>query len=328
MRSFMKWQLAIVLAVIASACPAWAQDDEQAPAIHPVAILSFSERGREAAEMGDKVTDLLFANLIANPELYLVDRADLKKILEEQELNLSGVVNQSQATKVGQLTGAKIIVTGSVLQVGDSLYLIAKIIGTETSRVVGASVKGSVRDDLGDLVEDLSAEVAKTILKRSGDLVAKPATRDDRVAALKKKLGKSKLPVVQIKIPERHIGRPAVDPAAETEITLFCTESGFTVIDPDEGNRKDVDVMISGEAFSEFATRRGNLISVKARLEVKAVDRLTGEILAIDRQTCVAVGLTEQVAAKSALQEAGAMVAERLLPKLATPEKGKKKRKR
>ncbi len=327
MRAFVKWQLAIVLAMLVLPTLALAQDDK-AQTVYPVAILPFSERGREVADMGNKVTDLLFANLIANPELYLVDREDLKKVLEEQELNLSGVVNPSQATKVGQLTGAKIIVTGSVLQVDNSLYLIAKIIGTETSRVVGTSAKGNVRDELGALAETLAAEVGKTILKRSDELVAKPATREDRVAALKKKLGKSKLPNVQIKIPERHIGQATIDPAAETEITLFCTESGFTVIDPDEGDKKDVDVMITGEAFSEFATRRGNLISVKARIEVKAVDRQSGEIVAIDRQTCVAVGLTEQVAAKSALQEAGAAVAERLLPKLATPEKDKKKRKR
>jgi hypothetical protein len=50
-------------------------------------------------------------------------------------------------------------------------------------------------------------------------------------------------------------------------------------------------VLLSGEGFSEFASRHGNLISVKARLELKAVDRQTARILAIDRQTSVAVDL-------------------------------------
>ena len=43
--------------------------------------------------------------------------------------------------------------------------------------------------------------------------------------------------------------------------------------------------------------------------------------MAVDRQTTVAVDLTEQIAAKNALQEAGAVLAERLLPKLVTPVK-------
>ena len=62
--------------------------------------------------------------------------------------------------------------------------------------------------------------------------------------------------------------------------------------------------------------RHGNLVSVKARVEVKAVDQKSGRIVASDRQTTVAVDLTEQIAAKNALQEAGAQLAERLLPKI------------
>ena len=42
----------------------------------------------------------------------------------------------------------------------------------------------------------------------------------------------------------------------------------------------------------------------------------SGKILAIDRQTSVAVDLAEHVAAKIALQNGAAELAERLLPKL------------
>jgi hypothetical protein len=62
--------------------------------------------------------------------------------------------------------------------------------------------------------------------------------------------------------------------------------------------------------------RRGNLVSVKARLEVKAIDLATDKIIAIDRQVAVEVDLTEQIAGKKALQKAAAMIAERMLPKL------------
>src|SRR5262249_23943592 len=105
-------------------------------------------------------------------------------------------------------------------------------------------------------------------------------------------------------------------PAAETEITMFCKDTGFTVIDPKEGRKKDADILIQGEAFSEHAVQHGNLISVKARLEVKAIDQATGKILAVDRQTTVALDLTEQIAAMNALQEAGATIVEQMLPKI------------
>lgn len=304
-----------------------AKDKAEAP-VYPVAIFPFQERGRDVSELGNQVTDLLFANLVAEPEMYLVDREDMKKILDEQELNLSGLVNPATAARVGHLTGAKILVTGSVLQSGESLYVIAKVIGTETSRVLGASVKGGAKDELDGLVEQLAEKVHEVVTKRGGDLVAQPVTREDRLAALQKQMGKGRRPKVFVDISERHVGQAAIDPAAETEVVLFCRELGFEVIDPDEGDRSDADVLLLGEGFSEFATRHGNLISIKARLELKAVDADTGRVLAADRHTSVAVDLTEQVAGKTALQEAAANLASRVLPKLVEPAKGKKPAKR
>ena len=76
------------------------------------------------------------------------------------------------------------------------------------------------------------------------------------------------------------------------------------------------DVEITGEAFSAQGLRRGNLISCKARVELKARTRLEGKVLAVDRETGVAVDITEQTAAKTALQNAAAELASRIAPKL------------
>ena len=47
-----------------------------------------------------------------------------------------------------------------------------------------------------------------------------------------------------------------------------------------------------------------------------AIDKATGRILFIDRQSTVAVDLSEQLAGKTALQDAGAKLTERMLPTL------------
>lgn len=319
-----------VLLCLASCCLLlWPQDataQEKPPTIYPAAVLPFQERGAEVKGLGSQMTDLLFVQLVADPELYLVERDELTKVLEELELSHSGLVHPAHALDVGHLTGAKILITGSVLQAGGHLYVIAKIIGTETSRVLGASVKGHPNDDLDRLARELAAEVSKTVKRRAADLVAKPVTRADRLETLKKKLGKGPRPTVAIQVTERHIGQRTIDPAAETELALFCRELGFAVVDGAQGNRGEADVLLTGEGFSEFAARHGQLISVRARLELKAVERRTGRVLAVDRQTTVAVDLTEQIAGKTALQEAAAELACRILPQLAETArvKGKK----
>jgi hypothetical protein len=286
--------------------------------VHPTAIFPFAERGGGVKGYGAKIADILFAQLVADPELYLVDRQDMEKTLGEAEISLSGMVGSGQATQVGQLTGAKILVTGSVIEADKTLYVIAKIIGTETSQVKGASVKGRTSDELSPLVEELAGDVAKTIKEKADQLVAATVDPADRIAALRKTLGGARRPAVLISVVERHVGQATIDPAAETELLLLCRETDFPVIDSEAGTAKQAEVILKGEGFSEFAMRRGNLVSVKARLEIKAVDRATDKVLAADRQVAVEVDLTEQLAGKKALQKAAAQIAERLLPKLVT----------
>jgi len=312
--------------LLASTSPSYSDDkrEEKKPTVYPAALFVFEERGAGTREMGAKTTDLLFAKLVAKDGLVLVDREELKKTLAEAELNLSGAVKPAEATKVGQLTGAKLLVTGSVLLIDKKLYLVAKVIGTETGRVSGVSVDGKA-DELDTLTTQLADKVAETIAKKSDDLVAKVVAPADRAAALKEQLKKGQRPSVWVKVSERHVGAATIDPAAQTELILFLKETGFEVIDSEEGRREQADVIITGEGISTFTAKHGNLTTVKARLEIKVVDRKSDKVLAVDRQTAMVVDLSETLAGKAALQEAAATLAERLLPKLVKEAKEEKK---
>ena len=278
-----------------------------------VAIFDFESRDEAVRDLGSKVSSLLNANLSAEPQIITVERAELEKLLGEQELGLSGTVAPDTAAKVGHLTGAKVLVTGRVFKADKELVVVAKIIGTETSRVYGELVKGGLATPITDLCSDLAKKIANTVTQKSDTLVAKVETREDRIDRIKKSVNTDRLPIISVHIGERHFGQTVIDPAAETELGLILQQCGFKLLDDKSKDKPDIE--ITGDAFSAYGLRKGNLVSCKARVEIKA-QKPAGQIVAMDRQTSVAVDVAEQTAAKTALQNAAMDVAERLAPKL------------
>jgi hypothetical protein len=279
-----------------------------------VAVFDFEESDDSVKGLGSKASALINVYLSAEPQIMTVERTELQKLLGEQELGLSGNVSAATAAKVGQLTGAKVIITGRIFTVGKELMMLGKVIGTENSRVYGEIVKGTSASSLDTMCQELAKKLGAVVDQKGETLVAKVPTHEERVAKLKEALKGKQLPVMHVKIAEQHYGGQIIDPAAETEFGLLLRETGFTLADAQSTAK--VEIELTGEAFSEFGMRKGNLYSCKARVEIKALEKATGKILWTDRQTSVAMDIAERTAAKSALQNAAAQLAERVLPKL------------
>lgn len=299
-----------LIIIITSLLLTWTSRAEE---VLSVAVFDFESKDEAVKDLGPKVAALINADLSADPRIITVERAELEKALGEQELGLSGTVQPETAAKVGHLTGAKVLVTGRVFKVDQETIMVSKIIGTETSRVYGEVVKAS-KGSPSDMASQLAKKIADTIVAKSETLVAKVEKTEDRIEKIRKSIKSNDLPKVSVNIPETHFGARAVDPAAQTEISFILQKCGFTLLD--SSSKEKPDIQFVGEAFSEMGVRKGNLVSCKARVELKALDR-DGKILAIDRQTSVAVDLSEQIAGKSALQRAAQELAERLIPQAA-----------
>jgi hypothetical protein len=276
---------------------------------------------------------LLTAFLTADNNLQLVERAQIKKILEEMALGQTGIVDEETKAKIGKMTGAKFLVAGRAMIVGKQLFITAKIMSTETSQVGALIAKGPTDGKLDEIVQDLATKISGYMAEKAAAMMPKVVTEKDIIAALQKRLEGKALPKFAVLIGESHVGLPTVDPAAETEVSFLLKSVGATLISTKNAGLSDwakdflketgkeiptslseADVVIVGEGFSEYAGVTDKLISVKARVEMKAVDVKTGKILAIGRATTTAVDLAENIAGKSALQKAAQEIALKLIP--------------
>ncbi len=291
-----------------------------------VAVLTFEAADEELTQTAGKITDLITAFLSNEPSFQLVERNKIDDILKELGLSMTGIVDEAQAVKIGNMVGAQIMITGKAFTVDEELFITAKIIGVETSLVNSEMVTGTLNDKLSPMIKELSDKVAGTISENANTMVAKEVSLKDRIEELKTKLEGKNLPKVSVVVQETYSGSSIPDPATETEIIYILKECGFEVYDrksmpladwakgylsdnkTDMPKNTQADVIIFGEAIGEFATRRGELVSAKGRVELKAIDPKEGKVLAVDRKTQTAVDLSARIAGKKALQEATAEI--------------------
>lgn len=287
----------------------------ETPSALTTAVLDFSSNLPDSAKLGAEFADLLQVYLSLEDNLRLVERGQLATILSEQELSLSGTVSPDHAARIGQLSGAQVLVTGRIFSPNEKqVFLVARIIGTETGRVFGEMVQiPAPAEDINSAAMELAGQIASTIGRRAAELVADVESAAQRLDRLRSHLpSEGDLPTVKVTIPEEHFGQFIPDPAAETEIKRTLQQLGFQLVE--EG----ADWTITGEAFSEFGSRRGNLVSCMARVEIRLQPhpRLGRDGHLVERQTSSGVALGENVAAKNALQNAGYVLVERIVPLL------------
>ncbi|MEI6862054.1 MAG: CsgG/HfaB family protein [Verrucomicrobiota bacterium] len=281
-----------------------------------VAVLPFESSDDKLKSKAEEASTLLWAQLSAKTELWMVERTEVDKLLSEHVLSLSGITDPGTVVKAGNVLGARVLITGRLIRTGSTYVLVAKIMSTETSRVFGATVESASLDTLTKPAAELADTVAATLGKQAAVFTKVVEAPEARLARLSKLTKGKKLPSVQVKIGERDVTHPGtLDPAAETEVEKMLSELGFEIIDPNKSGQV-ADIIITGEGISQAGARNGQLVSARGRVEVQATHQPDGKILAVDRETAVAVDTAQAIAGKTALQNAAQVLVERLISKL------------
>jgi hypothetical protein len=289
---------------------------EQAAPTYTAAVLPFTTI-KDTEDMGPDLQLLLTTYLSVSPNLMMVERADVDKALSEIELGKSGTVDPETAAKVGHLIGAQVLVTGRITQIQHDVVIVAKIIGVETGIVFGETVSMPLRGNLKDSAQQISDKIAADIAAKGEKLISHANDKEDVVAKLRPLVKDMKnLPTVSVTIDAQNIGHTDTDTTAQTEVGYILQKLGFTVVDPMASNKK-ADIEITGTASSEFAMRKGNLVSAKANIEIKAIRHKDGTMVMVDREPTVAVDLSPESAGKLAQAKGASALAERFVKEIA-----------
>ena len=79
-----------------------------------VAVLEFSGNSKLDGKVDLKLSDMLITSLVKSGKFDVIERTQIEKVLDEQKLGMSGIIDQSTAAEVGRILGAEYVVFGVV----------------------------------------------------------------------------------------------------------------------------------------------------------------------------------------------------------------------
>jgi len=305
------------------------------------AVLTFKTIPKsQPSSIADNFRELLTTTLVQmeSENVIVLERYQMAEILGEQALELEGLVDPATASEYGRLLGAQFMLLGSLTVSDGEIEINARTVKVKDSQIITAFRSKTLKEQLEMSAIGIVEAIHQDIEKGKYDLPPPPPPPNPLPPSLRNVR-------IMIMIPEEHIHREAPrripDPAGETEMIRKFVERGFRVVDQAQvkkirdtreakaaakgdiqaavaiARQHGVEIIITGEAFSENVPRPAQELQMcSARVEARAIDADTGNILAANGKEAHATDATEGVAAKKALRTAGGLLADDMIKQI------------
>jgi len=150
------------------AAPAIAQQAAAADSRPGVAVFQFENGGSMGMKDPADLTGLqrgfagmLISELKANDAWRVVEREEIQKLTDEQNLGASGRVDPQTAAKVGKIVGAKYAVTGTFIDNMGTWRVDIRLINVETTEIMKTEAATASQDKLFGIIADVAQRLMK-----------------------------------------------------------------------------------------------------------------------------------------------------------------------
>lgn len=132
-----------------------------------IAVLPFSNGGSygqgkedfDALERG--IAGMMISELSANPAARVVERQEIQRLLDEQNLGAQNRVDPQTAAKIGKLVGARYTVLGTFIDFYGDFRVDVRLVNTETGEIIKTESERMQRDHLFEIVRNVAGRLMK-----------------------------------------------------------------------------------------------------------------------------------------------------------------------
>jgi TolB-like protein len=102
-------------------------------------VVDFTDLNGKSTQIGKLMAEELTTRFTKSSKVQVIERRLLKKIIDENKLALSGVVDEDTAMQIGKVVGAAIICSGTVTELYDRIRVNARVIKADTGELISTA---------------------------------------------------------------------------------------------------------------------------------------------------------------------------------------------
>jgi len=124
-----------------------------------VAVMDFSSEVHYRS-LSKTAANILVSELASKPVFVVIERSRLKKVLDEQGLAMTGLLDDSKAAEVGKLLAANYLIMGHISSLGRGFIVTSKMVDVQTGAITAApKVSVSSEQALQGAIQELANKI-------------------------------------------------------------------------------------------------------------------------------------------------------------------------
>lgn len=112
-----------------------------------IAVVEFTDLQGNVTDFGRFLAEELITRLYDAGTFKVIERQLLNRIVAEQKLSLTGIIDPASAKQLGKVLGVDAIVSGSITNLAQSIRVNARLISTETGEIFAVASTEVFKDE-------------------------------------------------------------------------------------------------------------------------------------------------------------------------------------
>jgi TolB-like protein len=148
-----------------------------------IAVIEFSDLEGNRINLGKYTSEELTTKLFQSRKFNVIERSMMEKVYKEQQLSISGIIDEKSARQLGKILGVDAICSGTITDLGKTVKINARLISTETGSLFSVASVEIEKDDKVDTLMATAGEKKKPVVQQKGETLPAAKVLDGRVAA-------------------------------------------------------------------------------------------------------------------------------------------------